>query len=90
MFNNIILHYKTPPFAENLLYLLELLHYLIAASVSYFSLLHHDTLGTSKDHFSCLRFTIKRVLSISLYIYTHTYIASKHKAASPQSTVSTF
>jgi len=31
----------------------------IAAFVSYFSLLHRDTIGTSTDHFSCLRFTIK-------------------------------
>jgi hypothetical protein len=29
MFNNIILHYETPPLAENLLHLLELLHYLL-------------------------------------------------------------
>lgn len=29
IFNNIILHYETPSFAENLLYLLEWLHYLL-------------------------------------------------------------
>jgi len=66
MFHNIILHYETPPFAENLLYLLELLLF-IAASVSYFSLLCHDTLGTSTDHFSSLRFTIKFFLFIYFF-----------------------